>query len=64
LKKSGSYQRTTRYNIDKLVWFEQGDSIESAIAREKQLKAWKRAWKIDLIEQANPHRNDLYATIV
>jgi putative endonuclease len=55
---------TTRYNIDKLVWFEQGDSIESAIAREKQLKAWKRAWKIDLIEQANPYWNDLYATIV
>jgi putative endonuclease len=55
---------TCRYRVDKLVWFEQGDSIESAIAREKQLKAWKRAWKIDLIEKSNPYWNDLYASIV
>jgi len=48
---------TSRYNIDNLVWFEQSDSIESAIAREKQLKEWKRAWKIELIEKANPYWN-------
>ncbi len=44
---------TSRYNVNKLVWFEQSDSIESAIAREKQRKAWKRAWKIELIEKSN-----------
>lgn len=55
---------TSRYNVDKLVWFEQSDSIESAIAREKQLKEWKRAWKIELIEETNPYWNDLYAGIV
>jgi len=55
---------TSRYNIDELVWFEQSDSIESAIAREKQLKEWKRAWKIELIEKANPYWNDLYAGLV
>lgn len=55
---------TSRYNVDKLVWFEQSDSIESAIVREKQLKEWKRAWKIELIEETNPYWNDLYAGIV
>jgi putative endonuclease len=47
-----------------LVWFEQGDSIESAIVREKQIKEWKRAWKIELIQKSNPYWNDLYASIV
>jgi putative endonuclease len=47
-----------------LVWFEQADSIESAIAREKQLKEWKRAWKIELIQKSNSYWNDLYACIV
>jgi len=51
---------TSKYNIDTLVWFEQSDSIESAIAREKQLKEWKRAWNIELIEKSNPNWNDLY----
>ena len=55
---------TSRYNIDKLVWFEQSDSIESVIAREKQLKEWKRAWKIELIEKSNPYWNDLYGGLV
>jgi putative endonuclease len=45
---------TSKHHVDQLVWFEQVDSIISAIVREKQIKAWKRAWKIDLIEQANP----------
>lgn len=55
---------TSRHNVDKFVWFEQSDSIESAIAREKQLKEWKRAWKIELIEKSNPYWNDLYAGLV
>ena len=41
---------TQRYGVKRLVWFDQTDSIISAIAREKQLKAWRRDWKIELIE--------------
>jgi putative endonuclease len=55
---------TKQYNVKTLVHFEVFDDPESAIHREKQLKAWKRAWKIELIEQANPYWNDLYANIV
>lgn len=55
---------TARHGVDQLVWFEQSDSIESAIVREKQIKEWKRAWKIELIEKSNPYWNDLYAAIV
>lgn len=55
---------TSRYNVDNLVWFEQSDSIESAIKREKQIKEWKRAWKIELIEKVNPYWNDLYPSIL
>ncbi|MET3106091.1 putative endonuclease [Oxalobacteraceae bacterium GrIS 2.11] len=51
---------SSRHNIDKLVWFEQHESMESAIVREKQIKKWNRAWKIRLIEATNPYWNDLY----
>ena len=46
-----------------LVWFETYDDLQSARARELQMKKWKRAWKLDLIEQGNPHWNDLYETL-
>ena len=55
---------TKQYDVKALVYFELLEDPESAIHREKQLKAWKRAWKIDLIEKANPYWNDLYAGIV
>ncbi len=55
---------TSKHQVDQLVWFEQVDSITSAIVREKQLKAWKRAWKIELIEQANPYWHDLYDGLI
>lgn len=55
---------TEKYDVDKLVWFESCDSIESAIVREKQIKKWKREWKINLIEGKNPYWNDLYASIL
>jgi putative endonuclease len=42
-----------------LVWFEQHATMESAILREKRIKKWRRAWKIDLIEQSNPEWRDL-----
>ena len=51
---------TKRYGIHRLVWFEAHESMESAITREKMLKRWKRAWKIRLIEEANPKWSDLY----
>ena len=52
---------TARYAVDTLVWFEAHDSVEAAIRREKQIKEWKRDWKISLIEGDNPHWVDLFA---
>jgi putative endonuclease len=54
---------TSRYGIDKLVWFEIYDDAATAIAREKELKKWRRDWKIRLIEQQNPEWVDLYPGI-
>lgn len=54
---------TEKYNIDKLVYFEQTDNVYSALQREKQLKKWNRKWKIRLIEENNPTWNDLYHEI-
>ena len=50
---------TKRYNIDRLVYYELTDSIETALNREKQLKRWHRDWKINLIKEMNPEFNDL-----
>jgi len=55
---------TQRYNVHHLVWFETTDSIEAAIGREKQLKNWKRAWKVALIEKSNPDWRDLYESLL
>jgi len=52
---------TKRYDIDKLVWFEIYDDAIAAIAREKELKKWRRDWKIRLIEEENPGWLDLSA---
>jgi putative endonuclease len=54
---------TRQYNVHMLVWYEMHDTMESAIAREKAIKEWKRAWKIRRIEEFNPEWNDLYETI-
>lgn len=51
---------TKKYNIYKLIYFEQTEDINSAIAREKQLKRWRRSKKIALIEKENPEWKDLY----
>ncbi len=50
---------TDRYNCDRLIWFENHDDVIKAIAREKQLKAWRREKKIILIERTNPAWVDL-----
>lgn len=55
---------TQKYTIHNLVYFEATESIESAIMREKQLKKWNRAWKINLIEKNNPAWNDLYPDLI
>jgi putative endonuclease len=55
---------TKRYGIHTLVWYELHESMESAIEREKRLKEWKRAWKLELIEKENPDWKDLYITII
>ena len=54
---------TFKYNITRLVWFEIYDDPISAISREKELKKWKRAWKIQLVEAQNPGWADLYESI-
>ncbi len=51
---------TNRYGVHRLVWYEVHETMESAIAREKMLKRWKRAWKIRLIKEVNPEWSDLY----
>ena len=53
-----------RYGLSKLVWAERGDSIEDCIAHEKRVKRWRREWKFELIERANPDRSDLYEFLV
>lgn len=55
---------TKKYGVKTLVWYELTESIESAITREKQIKKWNRAWKIELIEKANPGWRDLYPELL
>ncbi|HYL81906.1 MAG TPA: GIY-YIG nuclease family protein [Candidatus Acidoferrum sp.] len=55
---------TKRYGVHSLVWYELHESMEAAIQREKRLKEWKRAWKLELIERANPDWQDRYQEIV
>jgi putative endonuclease len=52
-----------RYGLTRLVYAEHVPTIEAAIAREKAMKKWSRAWKIELIERANPDWDDLFETI-
>lgn len=54
---------TKRYAVDKLVWYEIYDDPTSAITREKELKKWRREWKVRLIEEQNPQWIDLYPQI-
>jgi putative endonuclease len=54
---------TSRYEVKTLVWYELHDDAQAAIVREKQIKKWNRAWKLRLIEEVNPHWEDLYPKI-
>jgi putative endonuclease len=55
---------TAKYGVDLLVYFEPHDRAETAIIRERQIKKWRRAWKIRLIEETNPEWRDLYCEII
>jgi putative endonuclease len=54
---------TSRYNVHLLVWFETYDDPLNAIAREKEIKKWRREWKINLIERSNPEWINLYEAL-
>ncbi|HWE74846.1 MAG TPA: GIY-YIG nuclease family protein [Stellaceae bacterium] len=55
---------TTKYGVDKLVWFEEQETIAAARYRERQIKEWKRDWKIASIEKENPQWLDLAKNFV
>jgi putative endonuclease len=55
---------TKKYQIHTLVYFEMADDMPTAIAREKQLKKWRRMWKIELVEKQNNEWRDLYADLI
>ena len=55
---------TRRYHVHTLVWFELHGSILEAITREKRIKRWRRAWKLELVESANPRWRNLYPDII
>ena len=55
---------TKAYRVHTLVWFEQHETMESAILREKAIKEWNRAWKIELIEESNQSWQDLYPQLL
>jgi putative endonuclease len=55
---------TKRYDVTMLVWYEDCESMESVILREKQIKKWNRQWKVDMIERSNPRWRDLFDDIV
>lgn len=53
-----------RYGVHTLVWYEVYETMDSAIAREKSIKDWKRKWKLTLIEKMNPEWRDLYPDLL
>lgn len=55
---------TKKYGVRILIWYQRFDNIRAAISEEKRLKAWKRKWKLALIEQGNPQWRDLYDEVV
>jgi putative endonuclease len=54
---------TRRYKVHRLVWYQQFASVREAIQREKTMKEWPRAWKVNLIEHENRHWDDLYPSL-
>ena len=54
---------TRDYGVHDLVWYEPHETMESALSREKAMKKWRRRWKVELIEEANPDWLDLYSSL-
>ena len=54
---------TAKYRVDRLVWYEPHEDVNEAISREKRIKRWRRQWKVELIEAANPDWSDLYPAL-
>lgn len=54
---------SSKYKTQRLIYYESCEDVRSAITREKQLKKWRRAWKVELIESMNPKWDDLYSRI-
>jgi putative endonuclease len=59
--KASSFTR--KYKVHQLVWFQEFADVREAIQREKTMKEWPRAWKVNLIERTNPHWEDLYPSL-
>ena len=55
---------TSKYKVHNLVYYQQVSDVESAIKREKQMKAWRRQWKLHVINECNPEWKDLYQEII
>ncbi|MFA5309186.1 MAG: GIY-YIG nuclease family protein [Dehalococcoidales bacterium] len=55
---------SSKYGVHNLVYYEQCDNHDAALAREKQIKEWQRKWKLELIEKANPLWQDLYDRLI
>jgi putative endonuclease len=55
---------TAKYGVDRLVWYEPHEAMAASAQRERQIKKWKRACKIELIEASNPYWDDLYPALV
>jgi putative endonuclease len=55
---------TSRYKVTMLVWYELHGTMDSAIQRENKIKKWNRAWKLRLIQEANPRWQDLWSSII
>jgi len=55
---------TKRHRVKRLVWYDTTADVEAAILQEKRMKRWRRQWKIELVEKANPDWRDLYDNLV
>ena len=55
---------TKKYGVHSLTWFQEFGDVQDAFVREKQIKKWRRAWKIELIEKMNPEWSDLFERII
>ena len=55
---------TRKYRCKTLVWYEQHEQMHTALAREKEIKKWRRSWKLELIEKTNPQWRDLYEDFI